>query len=158
MYKKLIALLIAANMFSVPVFAASNITTDPDNELIVVSGSIDTDVAVKEVSVIILNPGKAFDDIVAGDTSAVAYAGQVPVRANGEYSIKAKITGESGMYTVYSDYIGNDDTTGHEVRFVKAAESHAALESLFGADKKKCRCIDCKRIEYGNLRKRVLRQ
>lgn len=133
MYKKLIALLIAANMLSVPVFAASQITTEPDNELIVVSGSIDTDVSVKEVSVIILKPGKTFDDITQGDTSAVAFAGQVPVRANGEYKIKAKISGDSGIYTVYSDYIGNDNNSGQTVKFIKTADSLEALGKLFAA-------------------------
>ena len=89
MYKKIIALMLALSMISVSAFAAQ-IETNLEKELVVISGNIDMSAQVKEVSVIILNPGKTMADLNNGDVSAVAFAAQVPVRTSGAYSIKAK--------------------------------------------------------------------
>lgn len=133
MYKKIIALMLALNVISVSAFAAQT-ETNPEKEFVVISGNIDMSAQVKEVSVIILNPGKTIADLNNGDISAVAFAAQVPVRTSGAYSIKAKLSGASGEYSVYVDYEGNTDNDAEIIRYITAADNKAAIEALFGAN------------------------
>lgn len=133
MYKKIIAMMLAAQMFSISVFATAQIESNPEEGVVNISGNIGTSAQVKEVSVLILNPDKTLDDLNGGDRAAAAYIAQIPVRMNGTYGIRAAIQGDSGVYTIYVDYEGNTDKDPVQIRYVRKADILAAAADLFRA-------------------------
>ena len=133
MFKKLLSSLLALSLLGASAYAATEIKVDPENETIVISGKLAENAKVDDVSVNILYPGKTIQDIYKDPQDALIFSAQFGANQYGSFEITAKITGESGVYTVYTDYEGNTDKKGKEVMFVTLEDNIKSLTKLVRA-------------------------
>lgn len=129
--KKILTAVLAASLLGAYAGAAE-IKTNPQQECITVSGTVDKKAAVKEVSLSVLAPGKTVEDIVQGnENGAVVYMSQIKANVDRSFSVVIPIDSGSGIYTVITSYEGNDTEGAQQVRFVTAADNAASVNAFF---------------------------
>jgi len=130
MLKKIVTSLLTISTLVSSAYAVT-IETDPQNAYIIISGNVAETVELKEVSVNILYSEKDVSDIISdGIDNVIAFSAQKPANEDGSFKITAKINGDSGMYTVFTDYEGNTDKSGKKVAFIKKEDNESAIQKL----------------------------